>query len=430
MSQTKKVVLAYSGGLDTTVILHWLAQQGFEVHALLLQIGQQVDDLEAIGQRAKRNGAADYVVIDARDELLNTFFLPCLHAHAQYEGRYLMGTSIARPLIAKHQVAVAQKIGAKYLAHGATGKGNDQVRFELTYQALDPSLSILPVWRNQEFIETFPEGRKSMLAYAAKHKLEVKASASKPWSTDDNLLHISYEAGILEDPWLGAPPEIFERMVHPQQAPDKVSRYIIAWQKGVPVEVFDVVTKTENRGGLDVSTYDKGKSLAKGLFEVYNFIDQQAATNGIGALGMVESRYVGMKSRGEYQAPGHTVLMASHRDLEGICLTGSQISEKLRRMHDFASLVYAGYWYDPVATSHRAFIASTQDAVTGESRVALYKGNVIVEGRRSPHSLYDAAIATMDGDGNSYSQLDASGFIRLHALPLRTHTKTQGSPVL
>jgi argininosuccinate synthase len=329
-------------------------------------------------------------------------------------------------LIAKHQIKVAQKIGASYVAHGATGKGNDQVRFELTYQALDPSIAILPVWRNQEFINQFSEGRKSMLTYAAQHKLEVKASASKPWSTDDNILHISYEAGLLEDPWLGAPVDIFERMTHPTQAPDKVTRIIINWDKGVPVEVYETIEGKSEKSGLVVSTYERGKSVAKGLSEVYSYVDQLAAQNGVGALGMVESRYVGMKSRGEYHAPGHTVLLASHRDLEGLCLPGSVISEKLRRMHDFASLVYAGYWFDPVASSHRAFIASTQEHVSGESRVALYKGNVIVEGRRSPYSLYDTSIASMDGDGPSYSQVDATGFIRLHALPLRSWQSKRG----
>jgi argininosuccinate synthase len=423
-----KVVLAYSGGLDTTVILHWLAAQGYEVVAYLLDIGQKVEDLEVIGQRAKRNGASQYVVVRAREEFLRDYFLPCLWGHCQYEGRYLMGTSIARPLIARHQVAVAHQTGARTVAHGATGKGNDQVRFELSYQALDDSLRILAPWKDPVFINQFAEGRKSMLAYATQHGLEVKATAKQPWSSDDNLLHISYEAGILEDPWLSAPDEIFERMIHPTKAPDRLERFIIHWQSGVPVKVTEAVAKADTRDGVSVTVYDSGKVLAEGLEPVFNYVDAEAARNGVGSLGMVETRYVGMKSRGEYHAPGHTVLLAAHRDLEGLCLTGSMILEKDRRMPDFAALVYNGYWFDPACAAHRAFVAGTQQFVTGETRVALYKGNCMIEGRRSPYSLYDPGVATMDGESEAYRQEDARGFIRLHALPLRVRRKVQGPP--
>jgi len=423
-----KVVLAYSGGLDTTIILHWLAQQGYEVVAYLLDIGQKVENLEVIGERANRNGASQYVVVRAREEFLRDYFLPCLWGHCQYEGRYLMGTSIARPLIAKHQVAVAHQTGARTVSHGATGKGNDQVRFEISYQSLDDSLRILAPWKDSGFINQFAEGRKSMLAYAAKHGLEVKATAKQPWSSDDNLLHISYEAGILEDPWLSAPDEIFERMVHPTVAPDRVERFIIHWQSGVPVKVTEAVAQPETREGVSVKVYEPGKTLAEGLEPVFNFVDTAAARNGVGSLGMVETRYVGMKSRGEYHAPGHTVLLHAHRDIEGLCLTGSLILEKDRRSPDFAALVYNGYWFDPVCAAHRAFVVGTQKFVTGETRVALYKGNVITEGRRSPFSLYDANVATMDGENEAYRQEDARGFIRLHALPLRVRRKVQGPP--
>jgi argininosuccinate synthase len=423
-----RVVLAYSGGLDTTVILHWLAQQGYDVIAYLLDIGQQVEDLAKIGERAVRNGAADYVVVRAREEFLRDYFLPCLFGHCQYEGRYLMGTSIARPLIAKHQVDVAHQKGAHIVSHGATGKGNDQVRFEISYQALDDSLRILAPWKEPAFIAQFSEGRRSMLAYAEKHGLEVKATSKQPWSSDDNLLHISYEAGILEDPWLSAPAEIFERMVHPTKAPDRVERCIIQWQSGVPTRVSEVVGKPATREGVELTVYETGKTLAEGLEPVFSWVDAAAARHGVGALGMVETRYVGMKSRGEYHAPGHTVLLAAHRDLEGLCLTGSLILEKDRRMPDFAALVYNGYWFDPACAAHRAFVRGTQQYVTGETRVALYKGNVILEGRRSPYSLYDANVATMDGESEAYRQEDAKGFIRLHALPLRVRRKVQGPP--
>ncbi len=423
-----KVVLAYSGGLDTTVILHWLAEQGYEVVAYLLDIGQKVENLEQIGERAKRNGASQYVVVRAREEFLRDYFLPCLWGHCQYEGRYLMGTSIARPLIAKHQVAVAHQTGARTVSHGATGKGNDQVRFEISYQALDDGLRILAPWKDAAFINQFAEGRRSMLAYAARHSLEVKATAKQPWSSDDNLLHISYEAGILEDPWLSAPDEIFERMVHPTKAPDRVERFIIHWQSGVPTKVTEAAARPDTREGVAVTIYEPGKTLADGLEAVFNFVDGAASRNGVGSLGMVETRYVGMKSRGEYHAPGHTVLLAAHRDIEGLTLTGSLILEKERRSPDFAALVYNGYWFDPVCAAHRAFVAGTQKHVTGETRVALYKGNVIVEGRRSPLSLYDANVATMDGENEAYRQEDARGFIRLHALPLRVRRKVQGPP--
>lgn len=423
----QKVVLAYSGGLDTTVILHWLAAKGYDVIAYLLDIGQKVENLDEIAERAKRNGASAFVSVNAREEFLRDFFLPCLQGHAVYEGRYLMGTAIARPLIAKHQVGVAMQHGATIMAHGATGKGNDQVRFELGYQALEGGLSVIAPWKNPEFLAAFPDGRQSMLAYVEKHGLQVKASRAKPWSTDDNLLHISYEAGILEDPWLGAPPEIFERMTHPTAAPDQVERFLLHWDKGVPTGVSTVVAKQENRSGLDVTVYDVGTPVVEGLYNTFQWVDAAAARHGVGALGMVESRYVGLKSRGEYHAPGHTVLLTAHRDLEGITLTGSMIQEKERRAPDFAAQVYNGYWYDPACAAHRAFVRETQGFVTGDSRVALYKGNVWVEGRRSQYSLYDAALASMDAAGG-YSQEDAAGFIRLHGLPLRVRRQAQGRP--
>ncbi|MBI1310948.1 argininosuccinate synthase [bacterium] len=428
MSDKGKIVLAYSGGLDTTVILHWLAQQGYEVICYLLDIGQQVEDLDEIGERAKRNGASTYVAVDAREEFLHDYFIPILHANCVYEGRYLLGTSIARPLIAKHQVRIAHETGAQTVCHGATGKGNDQVRFELGYQALDADLKILAPWKNTDFINQFSAGRKTMLDYVEKHGLEAKASRKKPWSSDDNLLHISYEAGVLEDPWVTAPEEIYERMVHPTQAPDEVERFIIRWEAGVPVKVSSVKSKPGTFEGVDIEVCEPDKTLAEGLLPVFKYVDEAAARNGVGSLGMVETRYVGMKSRGEYHSPGHTTLLEAHRDLEGLCLTGSVIAEKERRMADFAGLVYNGYWFDPVAEAHRAFTAATQKFVSGETRVALYKGNVFIEGRRSPYSLYDAGVATMDGQDESYRQEDAAGFIRLHGLPLRVKRKVQGAP--
>ena len=423
-SMRPKVVLAYSGGLDTTVILHWLAAKGYDVIAFLADVGQRTEDLAVIADRAKRTGAKDFVVQDLRQELLGEFFLPCLQAQLLYEGRYLLGTSIARPLIARAQVAAARTHGAQLLAHGATGKGNDQVRFELTYQALAPELKVLPVWRDPDFLGAFAQGRRSMLAYAAEHGLEVKASAARPWSSDDNLLHISYEAGVLEDPWLSAPQALFERLVHPQAAPDQPERFIIRFAAGVPVAVLGAVAKAPD-ADLGVLDYEAGAPLAEGFAQTFDWIDQAAARHGVGAQGLVESRYVGMKSRGEYHAPGHSVLLAAHRDLESLCLTGSLLMEKAKRMPDFAAMVYNGYWFDPACEALRAFYAATQRPVTGDVRVSLYKGNIFLEGRRSPYALYDADVATMDGETAAYSQQDATGFIRLHGLPLRIRRAKQ-----
>lgn len=423
----KKVVLAYSGGLDTTVILHWLVAKGYAVVAYLLDIGQKVENIDEIGARARRVGAVDFVAVNAREEFLKDYFLPCLQGHAVYEGRYLLGTSIARPLIAKYQVKVAHDTGAQAVAHGATGKGNDQVRFELGYAALDPALEVIAPWKDPEYLAAFPDGRQSMLAYVQKHDLAVKASVARPWSSDDNMIHISYEAGLLEDPWISAPTDIFERMVHPTKAPDQLERCIITWDEGVPVAVHTAVAKTSSRHGLAVDLFDTGTQLASGFVQTFAWIDAAAARHGVGSLGMVESRYVGLKSRGEYHAPGHTALLAAHRDLEGLCLTGSLILEKEKRAPDLAAMVYNGYWFDPACAAMRAFVAATQKHVSGQTRLAFYKGNVLIEGRRSPFSLYDPDLASMDQAGG-YKQEHATGFIKLHGLPLAVRRVKQGLP--
>jgi argininosuccinate synthase len=423
-----KIVLAYSGGLDTSVLLSWIKDTygNAEMIAFCANIGQE-DELKGLDKKARRTGASKIYIDDLQEEFARDFIFPMLRAGAIYEGQYFLGTSIARPLIAKRMVEIAKAEKADAIAHGATGKGNDQVRFELTAAALAPDLQIIAPWRDKRYRRDFP-GRQEMIDYCAAKGIPVQASAKKPYSMDRNLLHISYEAGILEDPWLSAPDEIFERMIHPTKAPDQVERFIIHWESGVPAKVSEPVVQPETREGVSVKLYESGKVLAEGLEPVFNWIDAAAARNGVGSLGMVETRYVGMKSRGEYHAPGHTVLLHAHRDIEGLCLTGSLILEKDRRSPDFAALVYNGYWFDPVCASHRAFVAGTQKFVTGETRVVLYKGNVITEGRRSPFSLYDPNVATMDGENEAYRQEDARGFIRLHALPLRVRRKVQGPP--
>ncbi|MFH1377593.1 MAG: argininosuccinate synthase, partial [Planctomycetota bacterium] len=320
---SKKLALAYSGGLDTTVILHWLVQKGYDVTAILVNLGQKCEDQAKLMEKAKLSGASDLHWLDVSDEFVRDYVFPAVWANALYEGRYYLGTSLARPLIAKTIVDVMNKIGATVAAHGATGKGNDQVRFELTFYALKPEIEIFAPWRDREFQAAF-QGRTDMIDYTVKHNLPVAASAKKPYSMDDNLLHISYEAGILEDPNFLLEKDNFLRTTDPAKAPDKAERVKITFEKGNPVAV-------------------DGKTLAPAaLLDTLNVI---AGKHGIGRVDMVESRYVGMKSRGVYETPGGTLLYFAHRDLEGMALTGQVIADKEMLMPLWAQRVYQGYWF-------------------------------------------------------------------------------------
>ncbi len=393
----ERVVLAYSGGLDTSVIVHWLTQQGYEVIALCLDLGQRVEDLDAIRKKGEQAGAVKVVVQDVREAFVRDYVIPAIQFNALYEGTYLLGTALARPLIAKCQVDLARQEGARFAAHGATGKGNDQVRFELTYHALDPDLQVIAPWKMPEFNKQYP-GRRELIAYAERHGIPVKATLAQPWSSDENLMHISFEAGMLEDPWQAPKPEMFELTRHPKDAPDQAEEVTLEWEEGVPVAV--------NGERLSPASL-----LAK--------LNESGGRNGVGRVDIVESRYVGMKSRGVYETPGGTILHIAHRAMESITLDRDVINLKDTLMPRFARLVYNGFWYSPEMRILLSLVKETQPGVTGTVRLELYKGNCLVTGRKSPYSLYDTKVVSMEADGGAYRQEDSWGFIRLNALPLK-----------
>lgn len=399
-----KMVLAYSGGLDTSVLVHWLSNRGYEVYGLLVNLGQKVENLDAIKEKGKKSGAVEVVVDDVREEFVRDYIFPLIQANALYEGTYLLGTSIARPLIAKRQIDLAEKVGADYVAHGATGKGNDQVRFELTYYALKPDIKVVAPWRDPAFFQKFP-GRKELIQYAEENGIPVKATAAKPWSSDENLMHISFEAGILEDPWMKPPADMFELSKSPKDAPDTTTELLIEFEDGNPKKV-------------------DGKALSPA--SLLSRLNEIGGENGIGRVDMVESRFVGMKSRGVYETPGGTVLHIAHRAMESITLDREVIHLKDSLMPRFARLVYNGFWFSPEARVLKALITESQKGVSGEVRLELYKGNCMVTGRRSPNSLYDADIASMDKDEGCYDPTNATGFISINAIPLKAQKKVKG----
>lgn len=393
-----KVVLAYSGGLDTSVILKWLQLKGYDVVAYVADLGQ-LPDVEAIREKAMKSGAVDFFALDLQEEFVKDFVYPAVKFNALYEGRYYLGTSLARPVITKGMVEVAQKVGAKFLAHGATGKGNDQVRFELSAASLDPTLKTIVPWRIPEFFEKI-KGRKEAMEFAEEHGIPVKATVSQPWSSDDNLLHISFEAGILEDPAVRPPKEMFEYTVDPKDAPDEAEIIELEFEQGVASKL----------NGEKLSPANMLKAL-----------NALGGKHGIGRVDMVESRYVGMKSRGVYETPGGTILYAAHRDLEALTLDGGTINLKETLMPRFATLVYNGYWYCSEMDAMMALLDKTQEYVTGKVKLELYKGNITCIGRESEYSLYDEKVVSMEDDEGAYDQTDAAGFIKLHALPLKAH---------
>lgn len=387
-----KIVLAYSGGLDTSVMLHWLkARYACPVIAFVADVGQG-EDLEAIEKKAFETGADKVVVSDLRESFVKEFVFPAVQAHALYEGEYLMGTSLARPVIAREQARVAVENDADCVAHGATGKGNDQVRFELTYQALAPHLKILAPWRSWEF-----RGRTDLIRYAKDNGIPVTSTAEKPYSIDQNLMHTSYEGGILEDPWAAPPAHIFLRSVAPQEAPDRTTEIILTFEKGVPA-VLD------------------GKRL--GPVEMLQELNRLGGENGIGRVDLVENRMVGMKSRGVYETPGATILHKAHRAVESLTLDREVAHFKDTLIPRVAELIYYGFWFSPEMELLLKAIAGTQEKVSGEVRLQLYKGSCQIAGRRSGFSLYDPSYATFEEDA-VYSQADAEGFIRLQGLRLK-----------
>lgn len=390
-------VLAYSGGLDTSVILGWLQDEGYDCHCVYVDVGQPCEDREAIMQKAHDCGAKSARVVDVQEEMCRDFAFPTLQFQAKYEGIYLLGTSIARPIISKACLQVAKEVGAEAYAHGATGKGNDQCRFQLAAEALDPNVKIIAPWRIKEFRDKFP-GRNELLDYCDIKKIEVKASKAKPYSSDENCLHISYEAGELEEvDNNGVAIPDFGMGVSPQEAPDKTEEVTIGFESGVPVSV-------------------NGQNLS--ALKVIQELNTIAGRNGVGRIDIVENRFVGMKSRGVYEAPGMTALYAAHLQLEQLTLDRDLVNLRDRLAPEFAQMVYYGFWYTPKMDALLAFIKEAQKPVTGEIKLGLYKGNLEVHGRKAERSLYDAEIASMEG-GGSYDQTDAEGFLRLQGLPSR-----------
>jgi argininosuccinate synthase len=399
-------VLAYSGGLDTSVILGWLMDRGYQVHAVYVDLGQPCEDREAILNKARDIGAASARIVDAREEMVRDFAFPCLQWQAKYEGIYLLGTSIARPIISKVCLQVAREVQADAYAHGATGKGNDQCRFQLAAEALNPDVRLIAPWRMPEFRQAFP-GRTEMIAYCQAKNIPVKASVSKPYSSDENCLHISYEAGSLEDLLINGVETVeFGMGVSPQQAPDQVETVTIDFAAGLPVAV-------------------DGRQLSP--LQVVQTLNEIGGRNGVGRIDMVENRFVGMKSRGVYEAPGMTILYDAHRYIEQLTMDRDLMHLRDQLSPVVAEMVYYGFWYTAKLDALLAFIRQAQQVVTGSVTLQLYKGNILLHGRQSPNSLYDEGIATMEG-GGSYNQDDAEGFLRIQGLPLRVQGRVTPRP--
>jgi len=392
MSSVNKVVLAYSGGLDTSVILKWIQQTyDCEVIALTADLGQE-EELEGLEEKAMATGASKAYVLDLQEEFAKDYVLPALRGAAVYEGRYLLGTSLARPLIARTMVEIARKEGAQAVAHGATGKGNDQVRFELATIALAPELRTIAPWREWDL-----KSRTDLIEFARRNGIPVPVTADKPYSCDRNLLHVSFEGGELEDPWLGPGEGTYLLTSPPERAPDEPETITVDFEAGNPVAV--------NSEPMSPA------SLIKRLNEI-------GGRHGIGRIDIVESRYVGMKSRGVYETPGGTILHAAHRDLEGLCMDREAMHTRDSLVPRYAAMIYNGYWFAPEREQLQALIDAGQRQVTGTVRLKLYKGQVHILGRKSPASLYDASVATFEED-EAYNQADAAGFINLQGLRLR-----------
>lgn len=397
-----KVVLAYSGGLDTSVILKWLCEKGYEVICFVGDVGLS-EDLEDVSKKAYANGAAKVYVEDLRKEFVTEYIFPALQGNAIYEGRYLLGTALARPLLAKKQIEIANKEKAEYVAHGSTGKGNDQVRFELAYYSLNPSIKIISPWKMPEFLKAF-KGRDDLIDYAKKMNIPVKASYEKSYSEDENLMHISHEAGVLEDPSYRPPESVFSLTVSPKNAPDTETEIEIYFHNGIPVQVVNLTDGTKKSDSLSLFIY----------------LNKIAGENGVGRVDMVENRFVGIKSRGVYETPGATVLWAAHRDLEGIAMDKEVMHLRDMLIPKFTELLYNGFWFSPEMDFIMCAIAKSQEAIDGKVTLSLYKGNVTILGRESPTSLYDLNMSSMNEEGG-FSATDARGFIDIVAIRLKAH---------
>ena len=403
-----KLVLAYSGGLDTSVLVHWFAHHhGAEVITYCADVGQE-EELDGLSEKALQTGAIEHRTLDLVDEFAQDFIYPMVRGNAVYESQYLLGTSIARPLIAKAQIEIAREFGADTVAHGATGKGNDQCRFELTFSALAPDLTIVAPWRDADFRKRFP-GRTEMIEYCQQHNINVEASASKPYSMDRNLWHISYEAGILEDPWFDpTTPEnrgMYKLTVDPELAPDAPQYLELEFSEGNCIAIDGV----------------SGSPA-----EIIRSLNRIAGDHGIGRVDLVENRFVGMKSRGVYETPGGTILLHAHRQLETLCMDRDLLHLRDSLIPRYAELIYYGFWFAPEREALQALIDKSQEKISGTVRLKLYKGGITTVGRKSPFSLYDDKVASMEGDESDYQPEDAGGFIRLNGLRLKERSIKQG----
>ncbi len=398
----EKIVLAYSGGLDTSVILKWLNEKGYEVIAYIADVGQD-EDFNEVKDKALKIGASKVYIEDLKEIFVTDYIFPAIKANAIYEGRYLLGTALARPIIAKRHIEIAEKESTPYVSHGATGKGNDQVRFELAYYALNPDVKIISPWKDPEFLAQF-KGRTDMLNYAKSKGIPVKANFKKPYSEDDNLMHISHEAGVLEDPNYTPTPDMLTKMKTPMDAPDKKTSLSITFKDGLPVNVLNKEDGSEYTKPLDIVC----------------FLNKVGGENGIGYLDMVENRFIGIKSRGVYETPGVSILFEAHKDIEGIAMDREVM--RLRNMFTpkFSEIVYNGFWFSPEMDFLNASIDKSQELIDGTVNLSLYKGNIMIEGRHSPSSLYNEDLSSMDIEGG-FDQTDSKGFIKINAIRLMAH---------
>ncbi len=399
---SKKVVLAYSGGLDTSVILKWLCNSGYEVICFVGNVGQD-EDFAAIKRKALATGASKVYVEDLREEFVTDYIFPAMRGDALYEGRYLLGTALARPLLARTQVEIAGKEHAQYVAHGATGKGNDQVRFELTYYALNPSIKIIAPWKDPGFLSEF-KGRGDLIRYAERYGIPVKATKAKPYSEDENLMHISHESGVLEDPAYRPPEHVFSKTAPIDKAPNSETVIEITFKDGNPVKVMDKSAKVVKTGALEMFTY----------------LNKIGCENGVGRVDMVENRFVGIKSRGVYETPGATILWAAHRDLEGIAMDKEVMHIRDMFIPKFSELIYNGFWFSPEMDFLMNAFDKSQEAIDGRVMLSIYKGNVITIGREAFTPLYDQKQSSMEEEGG-FNAADSKGFIDVNAIRLKAH---------
>jgi argininosuccinate synthase len=398
----EKVVLAYSGGLDTSCILKWLIDKGYEVIAYIADVGQN-ENFDEAEDKALKIGASIVYVANLKEEFVTDFIFPAFSANALYEGRYLLGTGLSRPLIAKKQIEIAKEQKAQYVSHGATGKGNDQVRFELSYYALNPKIKVIAPWKDEEYLARF-KGRTDLLNYARENNIPVSATHAKPYSMDENLLHISYESGMLEDPAACPDPSMFRFTKDPREAPDKETRIEMHFKDGIPVKVVN-----NNDGTVQTEP-----------LPLFLYLNELGRENGIGRIDMVENRFVGIKSRGVYETPGGTILRAAHMDIEGVAMDREVMRIRDMLSPKFAELVYYGFWFSPEMEFLMASIKKSQEVIDGVVYLKLYKGNVTIIGRESPSSLYNKDLSSMDIEGG-FNQKDSEGFIRINAIRLMAH---------